>query len=370
MYHRDTNTNAPHRAPPNSNNGPLFGVFPSNGRSNILFGANTNANMSTSSRSGSTQSLSRSASVGSHSHQPAAPSYQPSGSFYSPASAPVPQPSTPPLQAGTSYFGHNFSSPFGPAATPNPSNPPLQPRASYFGDSFSSPFGSTVTPNANGGGSIFAGPESSFSRPHESSPLQNRDTLLRSNSFNSPGNPFQRNTSSGSSNTGGLFRDSSSPNSAARPAESNMRPSEVSWRNLCASASLDVGLLTASFNRAYAALDKSKFMHFRQELHRAFVTAGASDLEAMCALEAFCFWAFEQYFLRVENYSYFYKLLAMRFSVAHTPVHALPRLAGRRRFGPQIQSLCIAYEATPITSVHPAPKDLGRFHPSTIDNSN
>jgi hypothetical protein len=77
--------------------------------------------MSTSSRSGSTQSLSRSASVGSHSHQPAAPSYQPSGSFYSPASAPVPQPSTPPLQAGTSYFGHNFSSPFGPAATPNPS---------------------------------------------------------------------------------------------------------------------------------------------------------------------------------------------------------------------------------------------------------
>jgi hypothetical protein len=76
----------------------------------------------------------------------------------------------------------------------------------------------------------------------------------------------------------------------------------------------------------------------------------------------------------------------MRFLAPITPVHALPRLAGRRkpiyslsfaafysvtgRFGPQIQSLCIAYEATPITSVHPAPKDLGRFHPSTIDHSN
>ena len=293
--------------------------------------------MSTGSGFGSTQSsLSRSASVGSHSHQPAASSYQSSGSFYSPASVPVPQPSTPPLQAGTSYFGVSFSS----------------------------PFGSTVTPNAIGGESIFAGPESSFSRPHESSPLQNRDTLLRSNSFNSPGNPFRRNASSGSSNTGGLFRDSSSPNSGtlhranstsgnkhaprsmlspnnfpvaqptsgppfvnqgslfggdsnassgfqfgqnrsdnpavARPAESNMRPNEVSWRNLCTSASLDVGLLTASFNRAYAALDKSKFMHFRQELHRAFVTAGASDLEGICALEAFCFWALEQYFLRVR----------------------------------------------------------------------
>jgi hypothetical protein len=364
MYRRDTNTHALHGAPPNSNNGPLFGAFPSNGRSNILLGVNTNANMSTGSGFGSTQPLSRSASVGRHSHQPAASSYQPSGSFYSPASAPVPQPSTPPLQAGTSYFGHNFSSPFGPTATPNPSTPPLQPRASYFGDSFTSPFGPTTTPNSNGIGSIFAGPESSFSRPHQSSPLQNRDTLLRSNSFNSPGNPFRRNASSGSSNTGGLFRDSSSPNSGtlhranstsgnrhapgsmpssnnvpvaqptsgppffnqgslfgrdsnassgfqfgqnrsdnpavARPAESNMRPNEVSWRNLCTSASLDVGLLTVSFNRAYAALDKSKFMHFRQELHRAFVTVGASDLEAMCALEAFCFWALEQYFLRVR----------------------------------------------------------------------
>jgi hypothetical protein len=76
----------------------------------------------------------------------------------------------------------------------------------------------------------------------------------------------------------------------------------------------------------------------------------------------------------------FYKLVALRFPGDHPSVHALPRLLGAAsfyalsfaafysvtgRFGQQ--SLCIAYQATPIISFYPAPQDPRRFHPSTFD---